>query len=165
MLEVPAGATSLIAKLENPTAPDFDLFVGTGEVSEANVVGSSASGGSDESVEIANPEPGTYWVLVQNWEASAGGTDTTDLVTVVVAGDQGNLRAEGPSGALPAATPFDLRTFWDEDDMEAGQTWHGTLTLGTSPATPGDIGVVPVTVEPDRRRRDQDGGRGQGGTG
>lgn len=148
MLEVPAGATSLIAKLENPTAPDFDLFVGTGEVTEANVIGSSASAGSDEVVEIANPEPGTYWVLVQNWEAStAGGSDTTDLVTVVVAGDEGNLRAEGPEGALPAATPFSLRTFWDEDAMEAGQTWHGTLTLGTSPATPGDIGVVPVTVE------------------
>lgn len=147
-LEVPAGATSLIAGIENPTAPDFDLFVGKGEVSEANVVASSASAGSDERVEIANPEPGTYWVLVQNWEAStAGGTDTTDLVTAVVAGDQGNLRAEGPDGALPAATPFSIRTFWDESEMDAGETWHGTLTLGTSPATPGDIGVVPVTID------------------
>ncbi|WP_299927164.1 S8 family serine peptidase [uncultured Nocardioides sp.] len=148
MVEVPAGATSLIAKLEDPTAPDFDLYVGTGEVSAANEVAMSASAGSNESVEIANPEPGTYWVLVQNWEAStAGGSDTTDLVTAVVAGDQGNLRAEGPEGDLPAATPFSLRTFWDEDAMEAGQTWHGTLTLGTSPATQGDIGVVPVTIE------------------
>ncbi|GAA1436462.1 S8 family serine peptidase [Mycobacterium cookii] len=148
MLEVPAGATSLIAKLENPTAPDFDLYVGKGEVSAANEIALSASAGSDEVVEIANPEPGTYWVLVQNWEASAGGgTDTTDLVTAVVAGDEGNLRAEGPEGSLPAATPFSIRTFWDEDAMEAGQTWHGALTLGTSPATPGDIGVVPVTVE------------------
>lgn len=148
MLEVPAGATSLIAKLENPTAPDFDLFVGTGEVTEANVLASSASAGSEESVVLADPEPGTYWVLVQNWEASAaGGTDTTDLVTAVVAGDRGNLRAEGPEGPLAAATPFSIRTFWDEDAMEAGQTWHGTLTLGSSPASAGDIGVVPVTVE------------------
>ena len=148
MLEVPAGATSLIAKLENPTAPDFDLVVGTGEVTEANVLASSASAGSEESVVLADPEPGTYWVLVQNWEASAaGGTDTTDLVTAVVAGDRGNLRAEGPEGPLAAATPFSIRTFWDEDAMEAGQTWHGTLTLGSSPASAGDIGVVPVTVE------------------
>ncbi|GAA5105411.1 hypothetical protein GCM10023339_01250 [Alloalcanivorax gelatiniphagus] len=147
MIEVPAGATSLIAELEDPTAPDFDLFVGTGEVSEANVIDSSASAGSDESVVIADPEPGTYWVLVQNWEAStAGGNDTTDLVTAVVAGDQGNLRAEGPDGAVPAATPFSIRTFWDESEMDAGEVWHGSLTLGTSSATPGDIGVVPVTV-------------------
>jgi len=148
MLEVPAGATSLIAALEDPTAPDFDLFVGTGEVAEANVVDMSASAGSSERIELANPAPGTYWVLVQNWEAStAGGTDTTDLVTAVVAGDQGNLRAEGPSGAVPAATPFAIRTFWDESEMDAGEIWHGTLTLGTSPASRGDIGVVPVTIE------------------
>ena len=146
-LEVPAGATRLIAKLRNPTAPDFDLFVGTGAVSEANVVAMSASGGSAESVEIVNPEAGTYWVLVQNWEAStAGGTDTTDLVTAVVAGDQGNLRAEGPTGPVPAATPFDIRTFWDESNLDAGQTWHGTLTLGSGPGHEGDIGVIPVTI-------------------
>ncbi len=146
-LAVPAGATSLIAKLVNPTAPDFDLYVGTGAVTAANVVATSAAGGSNESVQIANPAAGTYWVLVQNWEATtAGGSDTTDLVTAVVAGDQGNLRAEGPTGPVAAATPFDIRTFWDESDMEAGQTWHGTLTLGSSAATSGDIGVVPVTI-------------------
>ena len=85
---------------------------------------------------------------MQNWEAStAGGTDTTDLVTAVVAGDQGNLRAEGPDGALPAATPFDIRTFWDESD-------HGRrrdLARHADPrhlaaANEGDIGVIPVTV-------------------
>jgi uncharacterized repeat protein (TIGR01451 family) len=147
MIEVPAGATNLIARLENPTAPDFDLYVGTGEVSAANEIASSASAGSMETVEIANPEPGTYWVLVQNWEAStAGANDTTDLVTAVVAGDQGNLRAEGPDGPVPAATPFSIRTFWDESEMDAGEVWHGSLTLGTSAATPGDIGIVPVTV-------------------
>ena len=146
-IEVPAGATSLIAKLADPTAPDFDMYVGQGEVSAENEVAMSASAGSAEAVEIANPAPGTYWVLVQNWEAStAGGADTADLVTAVVAGDQGNLRAEGPDGALPAATPFDIRTFWDESEMDAGEVWHGTLTLGTSPSTEGDIGVVPVTV-------------------
>ena len=56
---MPAGATSLIAKLQNPTAPDFDIYVGTGEVSAANVVCQSASAGSNESCEIADPEPGT----------------------------------------------------------------------------------------------------------
>ena len=93
MIEVPAGATSLIAEPADPTAPDFDMYVGQGAVSAENEVAMSASAGSAEAVEIANPEPGTYWVLVQNWEAStAGGADTADLVTAVVAGDQGNLR-------------------------------------------------------------------------
>ena len=29
-MTVPEGATRLIASLDNATAPDFDLFVGTG---------------------------------------------------------------------------------------------------------------------------------------
>ena len=52
-VDVPEGATRLVASLANATAPDFDMFVGTGEVSAANVVASSASGGSAESVDIA----------------------------------------------------------------------------------------------------------------
>ncbi len=30
--------------------------------------------------------------------------------------------------------------------MDAGETWHGALTLGTSRASTGDIGVIPVTI-------------------
>ncbi len=146
-LTVPAGATSLSATLSNPTATDFDMYVGTGAVTAANVVAQSAAGGSNESVTIATPAAGTYWVLVQNYEASTpGGTDTTDLLTAVVAGDEGNLRAEGPQGPVAAATPFDIRTFWDESAMEAGQTWIGALTLGSSSDSPDDIGIIPVAI-------------------
>lgn len=144
---VPAGATRLLARLEDPTAPDFDVYVGRGEVSEANVECMSATSGSNEVCEVANPEAGEWWVLVQNWDAStADGTDTTDLVTAVVAGDAGNMKATGPTGALPAATPFDLRVFWDEPAMEAGQTWFGSLTLGSAAGKAGDIGVIPVEI-------------------
>lgn len=142
---VPADASSLIIGLENSTAPDFDLFVGYGAVEEGNVLCASASGGSAESCEIANPEAGTWWALVQNWESSAAGTDTVDIVSAIVAGDPGNLWAEGPDGPVGAGDPFDLRTFWNEKQLDAGETWHGTLTLGTQDAA-GNIGVVPVTV-------------------
>ena len=166
-LEVPAGATSLIAELQNPTAPDFDLYVGTGEVSRRPTWCARAPAPAPTSaVEIADPEPGTYWVLVQNWEASTPPAPTpTDLVTAVVAGDQGNLRAEGPDGALPAATPFSIRTFWDETRDGRRETWHGTLTLGTSSATPGRHRCRAGGRQADRGRRDQDGGRDRGGAG
>ena len=164
-LVVPEGATSLIARLDNPTAPDFDLYVGTGAMSEANVVCSSAKGGSAEACTVTDPEPGTYWVLVQNWEASPSGTDTVDLATAVVAGNPGNLRAEGPSGPVASATPFDIRTFWDEPAMAAGQTWHGSLTLGSSPDEHGRHRDHPGDDPPCRRRRDQDRGQDDGGTG
>ena len=65
----------------------------------------------------------------------AGGTDTADLVTAVVAGDAGNLCGRRARRPAPAGTPFDLRTFWDEDEMDAGETWYGSLSLGTGPGS------------------------------
>ena len=82
---------------------------------------------------------------MQNWEAStAGGTDTVDLEHVVVSGDEGNLRAEGPA-TQPTGEPFTIRTFWDEPQMRAGQTWYGSLTLDAAPGGT-TIGTIPVTV-------------------
>ena len=144
---VPEGATRFVANLQNATAPDFDLFVGTGEVAAENVVCSSASGGSAESCDfpLTDGDAGDWWVLVQNWQASAPtATDTVDLETAVVSGDAGNLRAEG-SAQQPAGEPFMLRTFWDEPKMKAGQTWYGSLTLRSAPGAT-EIGTIPVTV-------------------
>ena len=120
MLEVPAGATSLIAKLAEPDRSRLrplrrDGRGVRGQRGRHRAPVPAPTSGSRS----PNPEPGTYWVLVQNWEAStAGGTDTTDLVTAVVAGDQGNLRAEGPDGASACrhavldSAPSGTRTPW-----------------------------------------------------
>lgn len=147
-LAVPVGARRLVTKLENPTAPDFDLYVGQGAVSAANVVCQSASGGSAESCDIADPDAGDWWVLVQNWEAAPDGdnVDTTDLVTAVVGGDAGNMTATGPEGPIAGGEPFDIRVFWDEPELDAGETWYGALAVGTDSASAGNIGVMPVTL-------------------
>ena len=145
---VPEGATRFVANLHNATAPDFDLYVGSRRRRRPeNVVASSASGGSEESVDVplGEGDAGPWWILVQNWEAStAGGTDTVDLEHVVVSGDEGNLRAEGPA-TQPTGEPFTIRTFWDEPQMRAGQTWYGSLTLDAAPGGT-TIGTIPVTV-------------------
>ena len=73
-----------------------------------------------------------------------GGTDTVDLEHAVVGGDAGNLRAEGPA-TNPKGEPFTLRVFWDENQMRAGQTWYGSLTLVAAPGGT-EIGTIPVTV-------------------
>ena len=147
-VNAPEGATRLIANLTNATAPDFDLFVGKGDTpSAATEVASSASGGSAESVDIplGEGDAGTWWVLVQNWQASSPtATDTVDLGTAVVAGDAGNLRAEGPA-TNPVGEPFTIRTFWDEPEMDAGETWYGSVTINAAPGGP-EIGTLPVTV-------------------
>ncbi|MCD6641039.1 MAG: S8 family serine peptidase, partial [Nocardioides sp.] len=145
-ITVPAGADRLVAKLEKSTALDNDMYVGVGEVSEANVVCMSATAAANESCDIAAPEAGDWWILVQNWEGSdAPAADTADLVTALVVGSEGNLRAEGPA-SVAKKTPYDVRVFWDEAAMEAGQVWYGALTMGTDASHPDNIGVMPVQV-------------------
>ncbi|WP_345266726.1 S8 family serine peptidase [Nocardioides nanhaiensis] len=146
-VQVPEGATRLIVNLKNATAPDFDLYVGKGTTpSAATAVAASASGGSAESIDLALGEgdEGPWWILVQNWEASASGTDTVDVESAVVAGDEGNLTAEGPE-TNPLNEPFTITTSWDEPAMEPGQTWYGSLSLYSAPGGT-FIGTLPVTI-------------------
>ncbi|MGN0064153.1 MAG: S8 family serine peptidase [Nocardioides sp.] len=142
-LTVPAGTKRLFVGLSEATAPDFDLYIGQGAVSADNVVAYSASGGSREKIDLASPPAGEYWVIVQNWEASAAGTDTVTLSTAVVGGSGDNFRVEGPSANVPAGDPFTVRAFWDEDELDAGETWYGAVDV----AVGGDsVGVIPVTL-------------------
>ena len=162
---VPAGATRLVAKLQNPTAPDFDLYVGPGEVSGGQRVARAPARAPPRRSTSPNPRPGTYWVLVQNWEATtAGGTDTADLVTAVVAGDQGNLRAEGPDGALPRRAvrhPHLLGRARDGRRRDLVRHAHSRHRARQR----GDIGVIPVTVTRVEDDVTKSVGRGRGGTG
>lgn len=146
-VEVPEGTSRLVVEVTDATAEDIDLFVGPGDTpgfETAECV--SASFGSDERCDLAAPEAGTWWVVVQNWQSSEeDATDTLTLGTAVVAGDAGNLWVEGPQ-AQPVGEPFDLRVFYDEPAMEAGQRWYGALSLGSSAQSLGDIGIIPVDL-------------------
>ncbi|SDS11155.1 S8 family serine peptidase [Jiangella sp. DSM 45060] len=147
LVDVPADTARLVAQLSDSTAPDLDLFVGTGDTpSAATLVCTSATGSAAESCDVGSPEAGTWWILVQNWDASTpGGTDTVTLGTAVVTAGEGNLTVEGPA-SQPQGEPFTIRAFYDEDDLDPGETWFGAVALGSSPDSPGDIGVIPVTV-------------------
>ena len=52
----------------------------------------------------------------------------------------------GPSGPIPPGQPYDVRVTWDLPPSAPGDIWYGTAILGTSPATPGNIGSFPVTL-------------------
>lgn len=147
LVDVPPDTARLVAALSDSTAPDLDLFVGTGDTpSAATMVCTSATAASAESCDVGSPEAGTWWILVQNWDASTpGGTDTVTLGTAVVTAGQGNLTVEGPA-SQPQGEPFTVRAFYDEDDLDPGETWFGAVALGSAPDSPGDIGVIPITV-------------------
>ena len=146
-LEIPDGTSRAVFEILSSTAPDVDLFIGTGTTpSAATEVCVSAGGTAEEYCNVEFPAPGTYWVLVQNWEGSAAPTDQIVLSTGVVAEDEGNLTVDGPDGPLATGTPYDLRVLWDEPAMQAGDKLYGSLTLGSAPATPGNIGTIAVDL-------------------
>ncbi|MEE6273973.1 S8 family serine peptidase [Georgenia wangjunii] len=146
-VEVPEGASRLVAEVTESTAPDIDLFVGRGDTPSLETeICMSATAGALEKCDIGAPEAGTWWILLQNWEASApGATDTLTFGTAVVAGDAGNLSVEGPE-TNPTGEPFDLRVYYDEPELDAGERWYGAITLGSSAGSPDDIGILPVTL-------------------
>jgi uncharacterized repeat protein (TIGR01451 family) len=149
LLEVAPGSTRLIAEVLEAAMPDLDMFVGTGSTpSLATEVCVSATGSNLEKCDIPDPEAGTWWILVQNWEGTDAQPDRYLLATGVVPGDDlGNADVVGPAGPIPPGQPYDVRVTWDLPEAVAGDIWYGTAILGTSPATPGDIGSFPVRLE------------------
>lgn len=87
LFEVPDGSARVVVFTSDSTAPDVDLFVGRddngdGEISADEERCNSGSSGSEELCELVNPEPGTYWATVLQFQASApDATDTTTLTT------------------------------------------------------------------------------------
>ena len=150
-IDVPAGATRLVATMTDWTMPDLDMYVGTGPTpSLATQVCVSASGSAAEHCEIDDPQPGQWWILLQDWEGGATQPDSYTLETAVVPGESlGNAGIDGPDGPVAAGEPYDVRLHWDVPEMTEGQTWYGTAVLGTSPDTPDDIGSFPITIHRD----------------
>jgi subtilisin family serine protease len=151
-LEAPEDVARIVAEVGDTTSPDIDLYVGRdvnedGVPQAAETVCVSAAGGSDESCDVLDPEPGTYWVLVQNWESSDDVSDPVELTTAVVAGDEGNLEVDAPA-TVPTGSTFELGLDWT---LEApAKRWFGLMELGSSSEAAGEYPVpIDVTVVPE----------------
>ncbi len=158
LLNVPPGATGVIAEILDSESPDLDMFVGRdvnndGEPTENELECVSASSSALESCHVDDPSAGQWWVLVQNWQGSRPGRlDSFELSTAVLDGeDAGNMRIEGPK-TVGHLAPFSLRVFWDDPAMERGDRWYGAFSVGTDRAHAGNLGRVAVVV--DRRTDD-----------
>jgi uncharacterized repeat protein (TIGR01451 family) len=149
-IQVPANSQALVAEILETTSPDLDMAVGydtngDGRPSLDEQQCMSATGGSFESCWVSEPQAGTWWVVVLNWEESDAAPDTVTLVTAVVPmTDGGNLQVQTPS-SVEAGVPYDITVFWDVD-MMAGDKFYGAINMGTDPAHPSNIGTIPVYV-------------------
>jgi len=150
-VEIPADTARFVNETTFSEAEDIDLYVGfdanaDGLPSAAEEICTSTTPQALEYCDVENPAAGTYWVVVQNWSASAEPPDLVKFATAVVPKtDAGNLTATGPT-AVPAGEPFDIRVFFDTPSLMADERAYGTLILGTSPANPDNIGYIPVDI-------------------
>ncbi len=149
LVDVPAGTTRLVAETLTFEMADADLFVGTGDTpSPETQVCAATLPTAEELCEVADPTPGTWWVLIQNWEGSTPtASDPYTLATAVVPGDDlGNAGVQGPAGPVPNGQPYDVRLHWNVPELDPGEVWYGTAVLGSSPAAIGDVGSFPITL-------------------
>jgi hypothetical protein len=124
---------------------DLDLFVvydanDDGNFTNSEIVGSSATGTSNEFVELIAPPDGDYQVWVQGW-AVAGNPEFTLTIDPI----QGNdLTVTGiPAGPVAAGDPITLTVEFSKT-MTVGEDYFGELLLG--PPTAPTALKVPITV-------------------
>ncbi|HMQ35033.1 MAG TPA: S8 family serine peptidase, partial [Chloroflexaceae bacterium] len=160
---LPAGNLRFRAQLDRATAANLDLVVyvdrsgaGFGRLGPEDTVLCERTGpGSAELCDIVAPnlvtgraEPVEVTVLVQNLRGSGADRDSFRLLLGSAGLDDGagTLVASGPA-VVPAGQPFELRLGWDVPGARDGEIYIGAVSLGSSPARPGDLGSALVTVE------------------
>ena len=151
LVDAAVDALALKADIVASSADDIDLFVGRddngdGQASADEEQCASTSADEIESCEILTPEPGRWWILVQNWQASSAGSEdsvTLEHAVLHATGDP-SLVAAGPG--THAGGPLDIDLFWDQPAMREGDTWIGAVGFSSTPDQLADLGVVPLRV-------------------
>lgn len=151
LLDVPEDTLMLYAQTVFSTAPDIDLFVGrdtngNGQADEGEMVCFSTSPDELEECLIKNPQPGDWWILVQNWQASQSGEDDVELELAVLTADGNDYSLVVSGPGLHSGGALDLDLYWDQPAMRKGEYWLGAVGISSSPDALADQGIVPIAV-------------------
>ncbi|QOC21370.1 S8 family serine peptidase [Wenzhouxiangella sp. AB-CW3] len=150
-VEVPDDALMLRTDISSDsTRGELRLLVGNGgqgqPAADAVVCEQSTTDNGEASCRISTPEAGSWWIVVQNYEASsAQAHDSVSLeFAVLKEGGDYTLAAAGlpnhPGGAL------ELAVAWDQPAMRRGERWMAAIGMASNEDELADAGVVPVTV-------------------
>ncbi|MBD3584507.1 S8 family serine peptidase [Salinimonas sp. HHU 13199] len=145
----------LVAEITDSSADDMDLFViydqnqnGIPEVSE--IIAESTSFNVTEYISLERPQPGDYWVVVQNWAGSGASQDDFTLYTGVLSNAlKSNLIVEGPE-SVAAEEEFDLRLTWALPEAVIGDRYYGAFALSSDANATADVGFSTVDLVRDR---------------
>jgi len=134
VVDVPAEAMGLYAQTTESGAQDIDLFVGRdlngdGLAQESELVCESTSPNAFESCWVKQPSAGSWWVLVQNWDASIeGASDETTLVYGVAETSVDPVLFVAGPGVHPGG-PLDLTVYFDDPSLKADDLRLGAVEI------------------------------------
>jgi hypothetical protein len=136
-VDVPAGSTYARFSLfdaDTDGNDDLDLYVFD---SEGFFVGQSFNGGSDEQVDIPDPAPDRYLVVVHGFETDGAGSRFTQSSWAIGSKPAGNMSVVAPKSATLGAT--------EKVALEFSKLSKGVRYLG-SVAYDGATGMPPPTL-------------------
>jgi hypothetical protein len=151
IIDVPEGTLLLRAETRSAVAPDVDLFVGqdlngNGQAEVDELICFSTSFDAEESCLVESPQPGEWWILVQNWTGS-GALDGDGIrldYAVLETVDDKSFGVNGPG--RHAGGPLEVQMFVDQPALRQNEIWWAAFGISAQPETPANIGVVPVTL-------------------
>lgn len=149
LIDVPEDTLILYAETVFSTAPDIDLFVGrdsnnNGQADEEELVCMSITPDELEECLVKNPQPGTWWILVQNWQASSSGEDDVELEVALLTADANDYSLVVSGPGLHGGGALDLDLSWDQPAMRRDERWFGAVGISSSPDALADQGIVPI---------------------
>ncbi|WP_172449359.1 S8 family serine peptidase [Bowmanella denitrificans] len=162
LFTVPAGSKRLITEITETTSTDLDIWLGRdsngdGIAQENELLASSAESTAFEKIDLLAPQAGSYWLLVQNWQAGNSGSDSYTLARTLVNSRSQNMAAQGPS-QVSHHQPFDVLMHWDQA-LSFGDVRYAVLELTDNQSRFGQIKVDLVRVENDVRLSSDKTGR------
>lgn len=149
-VNVPANTLMLHAETFASSSEDVDLFVGrdidgNGQADSSELVCQSITVTDLERCQISNPEAGTWWVVVQNWQASATAPDLIPYeVAVLTESSDRSLVSFGPG--LHQGGPLSLPVYWDQPAMLRDERRLGAIGIATSRDFFANVGSFAVAV-------------------
>jgi len=148
-----AGEYRFRAEAMSPTAIDIDLFIGTpGSANAPNEDDELCTSRSAVATEVCDvivtARAGQrFWVVLQNWQSSVAGSDSTQLKAGLVPLAPGSqLMAAGP-GHVAQDETFDMRVAWDDPTFAQGEERWGHVLIGSQGDRLGDVGRILTKIE------------------
>ncbi len=158
--EITTTDKRLVAEVLDTTSPDLDLYIFADIGGSFYNMCTSATSTAYEYCNVVKPPAGTYYIILQNWQASHPYTTTVSLwdkvifaTAVVPDGTQNGFTATSPVTQIAAAQPFSITVGWNLQPGK-GQTamllgaekYYGIVRLGTDADNPDNIGYTSVDV-------------------